>query len=105
MELSTTFLLFIAAFGASALGGVLGMASGIFIVPILTMFFGIDFHVAIGASLISVIACSCGSASSYVSFSAVENAQNCRDQGLRYFEEASTARGRVLLYFIRSGFL
>lgn len=66
MELSTTFLLFIAAFGASALGGVLGMASGIFIVPILTMFFGIDFHVAIGASLISVIACSCGSASSFL---------------------------------------
>lgn len=57
-----TMWLFVAAFGASALGGVLGMASGIFIVPILTILFGIDIHSAIGASLISVIACSCGSA-------------------------------------------
>jgi uncharacterized membrane protein YfcA len=54
--------LFTAAFGASALGGVLGMASGIFIVPILTFLFGIDIHAAIAAGLVSVIACSCGSA-------------------------------------------
>ncbi len=58
--------LFIAAFGASALGGVLGMASGIFIVPILTQFFGVDIHVAIGASIVSVIACSCGSAAPFL---------------------------------------
>lgn len=58
--------LFGAAFGASALGGVLGMASGIFIVPILTLLFGVDIHVAIGASLISVIACSCGSAAPFL---------------------------------------
>ncbi|WP_430389947.1 sulfite exporter TauE/SafE family protein [Dyella sp. 20L07] len=62
METSTTLWLFIAAFGASALGGVLGMASGIFIVPILTLFFNVSIHVAIGASIVSVIACSCGSA-------------------------------------------
>ena len=54
--------LFVAAFGASALGGVLGMASGIFIVPILTFMFGIDIHAAIAASLVSVIACSCSGA-------------------------------------------
>lgn len=54
--------LFVAAFGASALGGMLGMASGIFIVPIMTFVFGIDIHAAIAASLVSVIACSCGSA-------------------------------------------
>ncbi|QDE93995.1 permease [Myxococcus xanthus] len=58
----TSFWLFAAAFGASAVGGVLGMASGIFIVPMLTLLFGIDLHVAIGASIVSVIACSCGSA-------------------------------------------
>lgn len=58
--------LFVAAFGASALGGVLGMASGIFIVPILTLLFGVDIHVAIGASIISVIACSCGSAAPFL---------------------------------------
>lgn len=57
-----TFWLFIAAFGTSALGGVLGMANGIFIVPILTQFFDVSIHTAIAASLVAVIACSCGSA-------------------------------------------
>lgn len=42
------------------------MASGIFIVPVLTMFGRIDIHIAIGASLISVIACSCGSAAPFL---------------------------------------
>jgi uncharacterized membrane protein YfcA len=54
--------LFLAAFSASALGGVLGMASGIFIVPMLTFLFGVPIHMAIGISLVSVIACSCGGA-------------------------------------------
>jgi uncharacterized protein len=49
---------------AGMLGGVLGMASGIFIVPALTLLFGVDIHFAVGASLVSVIACSCGSAAS-----------------------------------------
>lgn len=61
-----TLWLFVAAFGASALGGVLGMASGIFIVPILTLLFGVDIHFAIGASIVSVIACSCGSAAPFL---------------------------------------
>jgi uncharacterized membrane protein YfcA len=61
-----TLWLFIAAFGTSALGGVLGMASGIFIVPILILLFREDIHVAIGASIVSVIACSCGSAPSFL---------------------------------------
>lgn len=42
------------------------MASGIFIVPVLTMLFGIDIHTAIGASIVSVIACSCGSAAPFL---------------------------------------
>jgi uncharacterized membrane protein YfcA len=58
--------LFVAAFVASALGGVLGMASGIFIVPILTLLFGVEIHMAIGASIVSVIACSCGSAAPFL---------------------------------------
>lgn len=58
--------LFVAAFGSSALGGVLGMAGGIFIVPILTLLFKVDIHVAIGASIVSVIACSCGSAAPFL---------------------------------------
>jgi uncharacterized membrane protein YfcA len=62
------FLLWLLAvsFGTSALGGMLGMASGIFIVPILTTWGGIDIRAAVPASLVSVIACSCGSAASYL---------------------------------------
>lgn len=58
--------LFGVSVGASALGGMLGMASGIFIVPILTMFGGMNIHTAIGASIVSVIACSCGSAAPFL---------------------------------------
>src|SRR6201999_1824496 len=58
--------LFAVALGTSMLGGVLGMASGIFIVPILTMFGRIDIHTAVGASLVSVIACSCASAAPFL---------------------------------------
>ncbi|CCN20102.1 putative membrane protein [Bordetella bronchiseptica MO211] len=57
--------LFAMALGASALGGMLGMASGIFIVPLLVLW-GIDVHAAIAASIVSVIACSCGSAAAFL---------------------------------------
>ena len=49
---------------AGLLGGMLGMAAGIFIVPALTLGFGLDIRHAVGASLVSVIGCSCGSAAS-----------------------------------------
>jgi uncharacterized membrane protein YfcA len=62
VTLGSVFLLVALAVGASALGGALGMASGIFIVPLLTTFAHVSIEVAIGASLISVIACSCASA-------------------------------------------
>jgi uncharacterized membrane protein YfcA len=58
--------LFAVSLGASALGGMLGMASGIFIVPILTMFGHVDIRTAIAASIVSVIACSCASASPFL---------------------------------------
>src|SRR5258708_29309635 len=44
----------------------LGMASGIFIVPILTMWGHVDIRSAIGASIVSVIACSCSSAAPFL---------------------------------------
>jgi uncharacterized protein len=37
MNTGTELWLFAVSFGASALGGMLGMASGIFIVPVLTL--------------------------------------------------------------------
>jgi uncharacterized membrane protein YfcA len=58
--------LFAVSMAASALGGMLGMAGGIFIVPILTVFGHIEIHTAIGASIVSVIACSCGGAAPFL---------------------------------------
>lgn len=58
--------LFVVSAAASALGGSLGMASGIFIVPILTVFGGVGIHAAVAASIVSVIACSCGSAAPFL---------------------------------------
>ena len=68
LEINTGFAiwLFTVSLGASALGGMLGMAGGIFIVPILAIFGHIDIHTAIGSSLISVIACSCGGAAPFL---------------------------------------
>ena len=66
MQIGLESWLFAVALGTSMLGGVLGMASGIFIVPVLTMFGRIDMHTAIGASLVSVIACSCASAAPFL---------------------------------------
>ena len=58
--------LFAVSVAASALGGTLGMASGIFIVPLLTVFGHVEIHTAIGASIVSVIACSCGGAAPFL---------------------------------------
>ncbi len=63
---SFSLWLFAVSMAASALGGMLGMASGIFIVPVLTMFGHVEIHTAVGASLVSVIACSCGGAGPFL---------------------------------------
>src|SRR6266850_2352202 len=66
MHIGSVAWLLLVSIGASALGGALGMASGIFIVPALTLFGGIDIHAAVSASIVSVIACSCGSAAPFL---------------------------------------
>ncbi|HEX3770568.1 MAG TPA: sulfite exporter TauE/SafE family protein [Polyangiaceae bacterium] len=53
--------LFAMSMGASVVGGLLGMAGGVFIVPAMTAA-GIDIRTAITASLVSVVASSCASA-------------------------------------------
>jgi uncharacterized protein len=59
-----SLLVCLASLASGLLGGMLGMAAGIFIVPALTLAFGLDIRYAVGASLVSVIGCSCGSAAS-----------------------------------------
>ena len=73
MDSGFALWLFAVSLGASAVGGMLGMASGIFIVPILTLFGHLDIHTAIGASIVSVIACSCGSAAPFLKRQADEH--------------------------------
>jgi hypothetical protein len=52
--------------GAGAVGSILGLGGGILLIPILTIFYGVDIHYAMGASIISVIATSSGAAASYL---------------------------------------
>ncbi len=51
---------------AGFVGALVGLGGGIFIVPILTLIFHVPFDVAIGASIVSVIATSSGAAAAYV---------------------------------------
>lgn len=51
---------------AGFVGALVGLGGGIFIVPILTLIFHVPFEVAIGASIVSVIATSSGAAAAYV---------------------------------------
>src|SRR5262249_45458984 len=59
-------VLFATSVAAGAVGAILGLGGGILLVPILTLFFGVDLHYAMGASIISVIATSSGAAASYL---------------------------------------
>ena len=61
-----SLLLFIAAVGAGLLGSLVGIGGGILIVPLLTIVFGFDIRIAIGTSIVSVIATSSGAAAAYV---------------------------------------
>jgi uncharacterized membrane protein YfcA len=51
---------------AGLLGSLTGLGGGVVLVPMLALLFKVDLHYAIGASLISVIATSSGSAAAYV---------------------------------------
>lgn len=62
----TLLLLAVGGVGAGALGAVLGIGGGIFLVPLLTLGFGQPITVAAGASLVAVIATSASAAAFYV---------------------------------------
>lgn len=59
-------LIFAISLVAGFLGSLLGLGGGIIVVPALTLFLGVDIRLAIGASIISVIATSSGAAAAYV---------------------------------------
>ena len=59
-------LIVVGGFSAGLLGSLTGLGGGTVLVPLLTIFYGIPIIYATGASLISTIATSAGSASAYV---------------------------------------
>jgi uncharacterized membrane protein YfcA len=84
------FLVLLAlAFAAGAIGAALGTGGGLFLVPGLVLLFGLDIHLAIAASLVSVIATSSAAAGNDVE-SGLTNVR------LSMFLESGTAVGGVL---------
>ena len=59
-------LIFVGAAIAGVVGALVGLGGGILMVPLLTLVFGVPIEVAIGASIVSVIATSSGAAAAYV---------------------------------------
>ena len=86
--LTFTLILLLAAYCAGLLGSLTGLGGGVVVIPVLTLGFGLDFHYAIGAALVSSIATSSGSGSAYVK----EGITNIR---LGMFLEIATTIGAV----------
>jgi uncharacterized membrane protein YfcA len=78
---------------AGLLGALTGLGGGVVIVPFLTLALGVDLRYAIGASLISVIATSSGTAAAYVR----EGYSNIR---IGMFLEVATTLGALAGAFI-----
>jgi uncharacterized membrane protein YfcA len=83
-----TIIILIGSYFAGLLGSLTGLGGGFIIVPLLTIALHVDIHYAIGASLISVIATSSGSAAAYVK----EGITNMR---LGMFLEIGTTAGAM----------
>ncbi len=64
--LEFSLLVWLGSFTAGFIGALTGLGGGVVIVPLLTSVFGVDIRYAVGASLVSVIATSCGAASAYI---------------------------------------
>ncbi len=65
-QLLFSSLVVLGSFLGGVLGSMSGLGGGVVIVPLLALLFNVNLHFAIGASLISVIATSSGSAAAYV---------------------------------------
>ena len=87
--LEFTFMVWAGSLAAGFLGALTGLGGGVVLVPLLTIFFHVDLRYAIGASLVSVIATSSGSAAAYVK----EGFSNIR---IGMFLEIATTLGALL---------
>jgi uncharacterized membrane protein YfcA len=82
-------LIFLTSLLAGLLGALTGLGGGVIIVPMLALVFKVDLRYAIGASLISVIATSSGSAVAYVR-------QGLSNVRIGMFLEVATTLGALL---------
>jgi uncharacterized membrane protein YfcA len=97
-----TVILLVGSYFAGLLGSLTGLGGGFVIIPLLTLLLHVDIHYAIGASLVSVIATSSGSAAAYVK----EGLTNIR-LGM-FLEIATTAgafTGAILAIYIPAQFI
>lgn len=81
------------SFCAGVIGALLGIGGGLIIVPALTLLLGIDIRYAIGASIVSVIATSIGSSSTYLR-------KGITNMRLAMFLEVATVAGAIIGAFI-----
>ncbi|HET8573163.1 MAG TPA: sulfite exporter TauE/SafE family protein [Edaphocola sp.] len=84
---------FLGALAAGIFGSLTGMGGGAVIIPLLTLGLGVDLHLAIGASLVTIIATSSGSAAAYVK----EGMSNVR---IGMFLEMATTVGAIAGAFL-----
>jgi len=82
---------------AGLIGSLLGLGGGVIVVPVLTLYFGIDIKYAVAASLIAIIATSSGAAASFVK----DHLTNVR---LAIFLEIGTVFGALTGFLISDNF-
>lgn len=80
--------IFLVSLTAGVIGALAGVGGGILVVPALTILFGVDIHLAVGASIVSVIATSSGAAAAYVR-------DRMTDMRVGMFLELATTSGAV----------
>jgi uncharacterized membrane protein YfcA len=80
--------IFLVSVAAGLIGALAGVGGGILVIPVLTVGFGVDIHLAVGASIVSVIATSSGAAAAYVR-------DRMTDMRVGMFLELATTTGAV----------
>jgi uncharacterized membrane protein YfcA len=80
--------MFAVSIAAGLIGALAGVGGGILVIPVLTIGFGVDIRLAVGASIVSVIATSSGAAAAYVR-------DRMTDMRVGMFLELATTTGAV----------
>jgi uncharacterized membrane protein YfcA len=88
MSIGSDVGIFLVSAAAGLIGSLAGVGGGILVVPALTVVFGVDIRLAVGASIVSVIATSSGAAAAYVR-------DRMTDMRVGMFLELATTTGAV----------